>query len=540
MSTDLTPGNTSSNILSNIYQISALLTEPSTMDRAMTFIMETVKGGLGFNRSSIFLINKEKKMLECKFICGFTPQQEDIARSKPLDLEKHDCIETKVALTGSAILIRNFDSDSTVTNTDKIITRNMDRGCTLYVPLKLKGEIIGILGVDRKRGDEEIKKEEIESLSIFANFASIIIENSQLYEALLAEKKFPGLSRTKKERKNNVDFNRPTYKVTKIVGKSKEIRQTLSMIDKVAQIDSTVLIEGESGTGKELVARAIHYNSLRRGKPFVEINCAAVPQTLLESELFGYEEGAFTDAKKTKKGLIEQASGGSLFLDEIGDMESGMQAKLLRVVEEKHFRRLGGQNPIYADVRIICATNHELREAVNNKKFREDLFYRLNILRIHLCPLRERKEDIIPLAEHFIDEFNKSFNKSVKGISKEALELLKNYSWPGNIRELRNMIQGIMILSNAQSIERRHLPPEIFDESEHKSRQISPRVDCDIPADGIDMKEFTNDIKAKLIKSALRKAGGSKSKAAKLLNIDRFYLRSMINKLKISTDQLSH
>jgi transcriptional regulator with PAS, ATPase and Fis domain len=502
--------------------------------------METVKEGLGFSRSSLFLINKEKKTLECKFICGFTPQQEDIARSKPFDLNKHDCIETKVALTGNTILVRDLDSDPSLTQTDIRISMNMDRGCTLYVPLKLKGDIIGILGVDRKKGDEKIKKEEIESLSIFANFASIFIENSHLYEALLAEKKFPGLSRTRKDIKNSEDFNKPAYNVTKFIGKSKEIHQTLAMIKKVAHIDATVLIEGESGTGKELVARAIHFNSIRRAKPFVEINCAAVPYTLLESELFGYEEGAFTDAKKTKKGLIEQASGGSLFLDEIGDMESGMQAKILKVVEEKHFRRLGGQNPIYADVRIICATNLKLREAVNNKKFREDLFYRLNILRIHLRPLRERNEDIMPLAEYFIDEFNKSFNKSVKGISKKALELLINYSWPGNIRELRNMIQGIMIMSNPQYIERRHLPPEIFEVHDHHPMKIIPQVDCNIPTNGIDMKEFTNDIKAKLITNALRKAGGSKSKAAKLLNVDRFYLRNMINKLKISTDSSSH
>jgi DNA-binding NtrC family response regulator len=234
-----------------------------------------------------------------------------------------------------------------------------------------------------------------------------------------------------------------------IVGASKHMKNVLAMMDKVAKSEATtVLVQGESGTGKELVAKWIHYKSNRADKPFVAINCAAVPANLLESELFGHEEGAFTDAKSTKKGLFELADGGTIFLDEIGDMDIGMQAKLLRFLEDRTFRRVGGAKVLSVDIRIISATNKDLLKAIEGKSFRNDLYYRLQVIPIFLPPLRERREDILPLANHFIGNFNREFNKHVKGISSMAEKMLVEYHWPGNIRELKNVIERAIILGN--------------------------------------------------------------------------------------------
>jgi two-component system response regulator AtoC len=343
--------------------------------------------------------------------------------------------------------------------------------------------------------------------------------------------------RLKREVGSFRDKNRTIYGTDKIIGQSSAIHDILEMIGKISQIDSsTVLIQGESGTGKELVAKAIHYNSARANGPFVEINCSAIPYTLLESELFGYEQGAFTDAKRAKRGLMEQANGGTLFLDEIGDMELSMQAKILNVLQERKFRRLGGVKLIDTDARIIAATNHHLRDDVNRKKFRQDLFYRLNVLHLYLPPLRDRKEDVISLSRHFIQEFNQTFKKTVRGISQEALDLLMSYSWPGNVRELRNTIERIMIIDNPEIIQSRHLPLEIIGEHGPLSKTPSKDslVQINLAEQGMDFKTVTEAVQVWLIREALDKSKGSKSKAAKLLNLDRFALRYLMNKLHIT------
>jgi two-component system response regulator AtoC len=284
------------------------------------------------------------------------------------------------------------------------------------------------------------------------------------------------------------------------------------------------------------VAKAIHYNSSRCIGSFVEINCSAIPYALLESELFGYEQGAFTDAKKTKKGLLEIASGGTLFLDEIGDMNPGIQSKILNVLQERKFRRLGGDKLIETDVRIIAATNHNLREEVKKKQFREDLFYRLNVISIYLPPLRDRKEDIVPLSKYFIREFNKQFNKMVHGISRDAIDLLEQYFWPGNVRELRNTIERIMIIEDPEIILPGHLPTEVTGKENNLSmdKQFDQKQAFEMPDKGMDLKSFTNSVQIKIIKKALQITNGSKSKAANLLNMDRFSLRYLMKKLRIS------
>lgn len=307
-----------------------------------------------------------------------------------------------------------------------------------------------------------------------------------------------------------------------IIGESRQIKYLMEVLDKVARSEaSTVLVQGESGTGKELVAKWIHYSSNRAEKPFIAINCAAVPATLLESELFGHEKGAFTDAKATKKGLFELADGGTVFLDEIGDMEMGMQAKLLRFLEDRSFRRIGGSRVFTVDVRIISATNKDLQKSIEEKSFRNDLYYRLQVIPIFLPSLRERKEDIIPLATHFIGLYNRDFNKKVQGIAGMAERMMTEYSWPGNVRELKNVIERAIILGNDDTLLLEHLPLEIVAKTSPQSG--APVSSFRLPPEGIDIEE----VEKELIRQALEITEWNQSKAAKKLNlgIDAFRYR---------------
>ncbi len=307
-----------------------------------------------------------------------------------------------------------------------------------------------------------------------------------------------------------------------IIGESPQIKLLMEILGKVARSEaSTVLVQGESGTGKELVAKWIHYSSNRADKPFIAINCAAVPATLLESELFGHEKGAFTDAKATKKGLFELADSGTVFLDEIGDMEMGMQAKLLRFLEDRSFRRIGGSRVFTVDVRIISATNKDLQKSIEEKTFRNDLYYRLKVIPIFLPSLRERKEDIIPLALHFIGMYNRDFNKKVQGIAGMAESVMTDYGWPGNVRELKNVIERAIILGNDETLLLEHLPLEIVTKAapQPSSQESSFRL----PNEGIDIEEVEKD----LIRQALEMTEWNQSKAAKKLSlsIDAFRYR---------------
>lgn len=307
-----------------------------------------------------------------------------------------------------------------------------------------------------------------------------------------------------------------------IIGESRQIQQLMEVLDKVARSEaSSVLVQGESGTGKELVAKWIHYSSNRADKPFIAINCAAVPATLLESELFGHDKGAFTDAKATKKGLFELADGGTVFLDEIGDMEMGMQAKLLRFLEDRSFRRIGGGRVFTVDVRIISATNKDLQKSIEEKTFRNDLYYRLQVIPIFLPSLRERKEDIVPLANHFIRMYNKDFNKKVQGIAGMAEKIMTEYSWPGNVRELKNVIERAIILGNNETLLLEHLPLEIVTKSSPQTGTTD--APFRLPPEGIDIEEFEKD----LIRQALEVTEWNQSKAAKKLNlgVDAFRYR---------------
>jgi two-component system response regulator AtoC len=314
-----------------------------------------------------------------------------------------------------------------------------------------------------------------------------------------------------------------TYALDNIVGASEKIQDVLRLVEKVAQSDATtVLVRGENGTGKDLVARAIHYHSRRADGPFLDLSCTAMPETLFESELFGYERGAFTDAKSLKRGLLESADRGTLFLDEVGDMPLVSQAKFLRVLETRQFKRLGGTVDQRVDIRIIAATNSDLEAAVRNGRFREDLYYRLKVIPIVLPPLRERPGDIPLLLHHFMAKYNAEFRKNFLHVSDSALKLLVAYAWPGNVRELRNLLERILILESGDTILPEHLPPEI---TAPTASAGSTRFT--LPPQGIRLDEVEMDF----VRQALRMVDGNQTRAANLLGISRDALRYRLQKL---------
>ncbi len=310
-----------------------------------------------------------------------------------------------------------------------------------------------------------------------------------------------------------------------IIGESERMQEVFRIITRVARSDATtVLLYGESGTGKDLVARAIHYGSARKEKPLIEINCAALPETLLESELMGYEKGAFTDAKAARKGYFELADGGTIYLDEIGEMKVSMQAKLLRIIENKRFKRLGGTEDIEVDVRIIAATNIDLTASVSEGNFRKDLYYRLKVIPVELPPLKERRDDIPALIDFFITRFNREFKRIIRGISPEAQKLLVDYHWPGNVRELKNVIERVIILESDELILAEHLPSEI--RGDQISREISQEIEFNFPSGGI----LLDKLEASLLKHALSMSENNQTKAARLLGLGRDALRYRMKK----------
>ena len=318
------------------------------------------------------------------------------------------------------------------------------------------------------------------------------------------------------------------YSLDNIIGESPPIQKLKEYMKKIIQIpQTTVLIQGETGTGKELIARCIHYNGCETGEPFIEVNCSAIPEMLLESELFGHEQGAFTDAKSRKKGLFELANGGTLFLDEIANMAIGLQAKLLKVIEDKIFRRVGGTEEISVSVRIITATNKDMDILMEEGLFREDLYYRLNVVSIMVPPLRDRGMDVINIANYFISQFNKEYDKNIKGLSPQTEKFLMEYAWPGNVRQLKNAILRAVLLESEDIIFPKHLNLE-------KVKKKKPIVEIDesgeisvnIPINGISLEK----VERKFLRSAMMNTNWNQSQAAKLLHITRETMRYRITK----------
>ena len=323
---------------------------------------------------------------------------------------------------------------------------------------------------------------------------------------------------------------RRLYRFCDLIGQNSKMREIYNQIEILSRTqDTTVLILGESGTGKELVASAIHFKSKRNKAPFMEINCASLPENLIESELFGYEKGAFTDAKRQKKGLLELADGGTIFLDEIGEMPISIQAKLLTFLEKKQFKRLGSGKDIEVDARIIAATNKDLEGAIKNKKFREDLYYRLNVVSLNIPPLRERKDDIILLANYFLEEFCRDMGKITKKLLPEVEEMFNDYPWYGNVRELRNVIERLVIFCKGKIVDKDLLPPEMTTSHKEETGGLIGREEL---SNGQPIDTLLSKVEKEIIEDALRQTKGNKSRAAVLLGISRYSLTRRIDKLR--------
>ncbi|MCK4759212.1 MAG: sigma-54-dependent Fis family transcriptional regulator [Candidatus Aminicenantes bacterium] len=323
------------------------------------------------------------------------------------------------------------------------------------------------------------------------------------------------------------------FDLSQIVASSEKMHDVLEMVKKIAESEtSIILLQGESGTGKDLLAQAIHHLSRRKKAPYLAINCSAIPENLLESELFGYEKGAFTDAKQQKKGLVELADEGTLFLDEISTLNTNLQAKLLRFLENHTFKRVGGLKDIEVDIRVIVATNQDLEEASLEGKFRKDLFYRLNVCPVYIPPLRERKDDIKVLAKHFISQYNLKFRKNIKGLQKDAQKLFFEYEWPGNVRELKNALERAMIFEENSFISTQYLPIRLNGSSSFQKRSFEEFPEKDLSLPGMEKK---------LLIKALKKTNGNKTRAARLLKITRDTLRYKIKKFNIKPEEyISH
>ncbi|WP_350344530.1 sigma-54 dependent transcriptional regulator [Proteinivorax tanatarense] len=327
-----------------------------------------------------------------------------------------------------------------------------------------------------------------------------------------------------KEQVNTLKTELKEKSNSEIIGKSPQLQKLLTTIKKVAPTVATVLITGESGTGKEVLANAIHYNSARQDMPFIKVNCGAIPENLIESELFGHEKGAFTGATTRKKGKFELAHGGTIFLDEIGELPKNLQVKLLRVIQQQEIERVGGEETIEIDTRIIAATNKNLAEQMSKGLFREDLYYRLNVVPIYLPPLRKRKEDIPLLIGHFLEKMSNELGRGKLEIDEQALQLLLNYRWKGNIRELQNLIERIVIMSDSNLITVKDIPQDLTQDQDQQPRRWQ------LPSEGISLEKLEKD----LIQQALSKASNNKTQAAKLLNISRQALLYRIEKHKLT------
>jgi transcriptional regulator with GAF, ATPase, and Fis domain len=679
-------------LLNGFFRISTFLTSPSSVDDILQKILDEVVETMEFQKGIICLLDNAKKDLITKVVKNYNVNEARRAFSRNLNLEKHDCFETRVAKSGYYMILEDSETDHRITETDRKITQFYKRGSTFYSALKVKDEIIGIISLWSK-GKTKFSVEKTNILLTFANQISIVIHNTGLFEnnrkqierlsilhkavselnanydldktpivitnalkiseadkgliyfvdvtknksllsngekILIDDKKeyfskinqsiikkaldtgtivaqdipqdsrmtplfdgyfseiaipfkikdkFKGVLYLAKRKGNycpdevnNLDIlvnnaaasydNAIMHSLlsleakslkTKvellkeredellgfhnIIGSSKKMQCIFHVVKEVARHNTNILIQGESGTGKELIARAIHKQGNRKSGRFVDINCAAIPDTLLETELFGYESGAFTDARKPKIGLLEYANGGTLLLDEIGDMSFQLQAKFLRMLEDGYIRRLGGTENVPVDVRFIFSTNKDLSHMVAEGSFREDLFYRISVVPITIPPLRERNNDIILLSHHYIKEFNDKFSKKVLGFTKEAEAILMQYPWPGNVRELKNIIERIMILQNVgtlitsdnlpREIKKTRIPEITMPTEEYFSYSSSNSLDYKLLIDQLTMK-----IKERILLKTLKLSNGNKTVTAQRLGISRYTLLRELKKLE--------
>lgn len=471
------------------------------LDQLLELIIDTATRMMEVKASSLLLLDKKTKKLYFKIATGAKGEE-----VRQYEVNLGEGIAGWVAEKGKALLIPDVNKDQ---RWDKRISEYIGFQTTSIacVPMKLGNQIIGVVEIIDKEDGTPLQHEDLNLLKVFGELASLAINNARKIDQV---------------RKENRDLREVLESQSQIIGESRILHEAISDAYKVANSKASTLILGESGTGKELLARLIHQSGFRKTMPLIVLNCAALPESLLEAELFGHEKGAFTGAMDQKIGKFELADGGTLFLDEISEMSPGMQAKLLRVLEEGVFYRVGGSTPIQVDVRIVSATNRDIAKEVSEGRFREDLYYRLNVVQIYMPALRERKEDIPLLTNYYMNIFKQESGLADLKISKKAMDKMIQYDWRGNVRELRNAIERAVVMGDGQKIMPDDLP--IFD-----PKPMYPGMEI-----GLSLKDAMNKFKKEFIASNLKHTDGNKSNAADTMGIQRTYLSRLISQYNIS------
>jgi Nif-specific regulatory protein len=492
--------------LSLLFEISQALERSMDLGEVAGPVLEAMAKGMGMLRGTLTLLNRETGEISIEAAHGLSESQRVRGRYRP-----GEGVTGKVVQTGQAAVVPKISEEPLFldrTGARKEVAR--EDVSFICVPIKLGTEVIGALSADRLFDSNVALEEDMRLLAIIASMVAQAVRLRQSAEeerqSLMAEN--VRLQEALRER----------FRPSNIIGSARAMQAVYDLIGQVSDSNATVLICGESGTGKELVAHAIHFNSPRADKPFIRVNCAALPETVLESELFGHEKGAFTGAINQRKGRFELAQGGSIFLDEVGDFSATTQIKLLRALQEREFERLGGTETIKMDVRVIAATNRDLEDLIESGEFRQDLYYRLNVFPIHIPPLRDRRTDIPLLVDHFIDKYSTESGRRVRRISGSALEKVSRYHWPGNVRELENCIERAVLLATDEVIHVSHLPPSV------QSVVGAPLVE------GEGLQAALDNLERDMIVEALTESRGNKAEAARTLGISERLMGLRVSK----------
>ena len=494
--------------LSLLFQVSEVVAKSSDLEQAIMHVMEEMAPRLGILQAFLTVLNRNSSKIIIEVAYGLTKEQKERGEYKI-----GEGIIGDVVKTGKPVIIPHISDEPRYLNKTQSTSKTDDEDCFICVPIRAKNEIIGTLSVKLKYSTGLSYQAEMKLLTIMAAMFARLVRSRQ--------DKIEELEKLHYQRLREQGLYSFNDRITSLVGESGKMQEVYDLISKVAMTNATILIRGESGVGKELVARAIHDQSPRSKMQMISINCSAIPEMLIESELFGYERGAFTGADKLHKGRFELAEKSTIFLDEIGDLSPNLQVKLLRVLQEREFQRLGGTETLQADVRIITATNRDLEELMLKNEFREDLYYRLNVFPLFIPPLRERRADIPLLVNHFIEKYNKIHGLEIKRISSTAIDLLMTYHWPGNIRELENCIERAGILSTDRVIRSHNLPPTL-----QSAASTHSRVDGGLEA-------ILENVEKQMLIDALNLSKGNISKAAEQLKLTERMMGLRIKKYQI-------
>ncbi len=496
--------------LSLLFEISRILDSSMDLRDVVRPVLQVIARYTNIIRGVITLLNRKTGEISIESAVGLSTHQQKKGRYK-----LGEGIIGRVVQTGKPVILpRISDEPLFLDKTGARENTDLRELSYICVPIKLENEIIGALSADRLYSMEFSLEDDVRLFSIIG---SMISQAVKLRQQATEERQ-----RLLEENIRLQEELKDRFKPANIIGNSSEIQEVFNLIPQVAKSDTTVLIRGESGTGKELIAHAIHYESNRSTRPFIKVNCAALPETIIESELFGHEKGSFTGAISARKGRFELAHGGTLFLDEIGDLSPATQIKLLRVLQEKEFERVGGTSTIKIDVRIITATNRDLEKLMSENQFREDLYYRLNVFPIHIPPLRERKTDILLLADFFVEKYSMADHKNVRRVSTPAIDMLMTYHWPGNVRELENCMERAVLLSNDDVIHGHHLPPTL--QTAEASGTTINRT----------LRETLDSIEKETIQDVLKSSRGNAAKAARALGLTERQMGLRVKKYGIN------